>query len=98
MQNDNDNRDRALNLLRENHVFPGPFEFRAVVRPDRRDAVIEALVTAAGGQDAVVGVTERPSRNATYLSVRVEMHIDRAEQVLELYDVLKAVDGVIMAL
>ena len=97
MENGEDPTRRALDLLSSAHTFPGPFELRVVVVPTARDAVVDA-VRARLGADAVTGVTERPSRNGTWLAVRVTAEVDGPETVLELYAILRGVDGVVTVL
>jgi putative lipoic acid-binding regulatory protein len=87
-------RDRALALLKGHHTFPGPFVFRVVVRPQRRAEAVSA-VGAVMGEGSVRTVDEKPSRNGTYLSVRVHVVAPSAESVLDTYAVLGQVDGVL---
>lgn len=90
-------REAALHLLREQHSFPGPFEFRVVVRPDARERVVDA-VRAAIGLGRVLETSERPSKNERYFSVRVLAEVDSAEAVLDVFAVLSELDGVLMTL
>ena len=97
MEDGDDQTRRALDLLAGAHTFPGPFELRVVAVPTSRDAVVDA-VRAHVGDAAVTAVTERPSRNGTWLAVRVVAHVDRPETVLELYAILRVVEGVVTVL
>jgi putative lipoic acid-binding regulatory protein len=103
MERDSDDRDadprrRAIALLESQHVFPGPFEFRVVIRPDGRAAALGALISAAGPEASLLEVTERASQGGRYLSLRVKVHLDSADVVLDIYEVLREVDQVITAL
>lgn len=98
MTDEQQQREMSLELLRSNHVFPGPFVFRTVVQPGSRDAVVAALVAAAGGDEHLVQVTQRSSRAGRFLAVRVTVTVERAEMVLHIFELLKTVDGVITAL
>ncbi|MEQ1503990.1 MAG: DUF493 domain-containing protein [Myxococcota bacterium] len=98
MEREGDPRQRALALLESQHAFPGPFEFRVVLRPEGRAAALGALMSAAGPDSSLIDVTERASHAGRYLALRVKVQLDRAEQVLDVYEVLKEVDEVITAL
>lgn len=93
-----DRRVRAIALLEARHSFPGPFEFRIVTRPDGKAPVLAALVAVAGGAERLVGLTERSSAAGTYVSLRARVQVDRAEHVLDVYEVLKQVDQVVTIL
>ena len=92
-----EDRAQALTLLETAHAFPGPYVFRVVVRRGREPAVISALASAlpeTGGLD----VTERPSRNGNYVALRMRLTVGSADDVLDTYQVLKTVDGVLTVL
>lgn len=98
MEGGEDRRQRALALLESSHAFPGAFEFRVVVRPEAKPGALSAVIAVAGGQQALIDVSERASCNLTYLSLRVRVHLPSAEAVLDTYEVLRGVDGVITIL
>jgi len=98
MTTDDEARDKALELLRAHHTFPGTFEFRAVVLPESKSATVAAAAAAVGGRDRIRDVTERRSSRGRYVSVRLSVDVDSAEAVLEVYAVLKAVRGVMTLL
>ena len=92
-----DARQRALALLEAQHAFPGAFEFRVVIRPEGRAAALGALLAAASGGE-LLDVTERPSSGGKYVSLRVKVHLEHAERVLDVYEVLRQVEHVITVL
>lgn len=98
MQLPTDPRERAIVLLEANHTFPGLFEFRVVVRPEARESVVAALIDAAGGADRVHPQSERPSSNGSYVAVRIQVELQHAAHVLDVYEILRAVDGVVTVL
>lgn len=98
MGDDSDARDKALALLRDQHAFPGPFAFRVVIRPGHRTRVLTAMVAATGDTEALIEVDERASRNGTYLALHVRLQLESAEGVLDVYEVLKQVDGILTVL
>src|SRR5688500_12011598 len=98
MAHDLDARERALALLNNHHAFPGTFEFQAVVRPETRAAVVGAVVSAVSTPQPLRGISERQSRMGTYVSVRIKVAVRSAEEVLDVYEVLRALDGVLTAM
>lgn len=85
-------RDAALELLRTQHDFPGPYRFRAVVRAGESTSVVTAVSATTAD---IRSVEEAPSRKGTYVSLRVTAHVETAEQVLDVYEVLGRLDEVI---
>lgn len=91
-------REEALELLRANHTFPGPFEFRVVVHPHAAQAAVSAMIAGAGPAAELVDVRQRESRTGRYLALCVALHVAAAERVLDVYEVLRAVDGVVTSM
>ena len=60
--------------------------------------VLSAMLAAAGEDASLENVTERPSRKGTYVALQVRVRLRTAEDVLEVYDVLKQIDGVFATL
>ena len=89
-------RERAIELLRSEHDFPGPFRFRVVVRNGGEPGVVSALAALDGVE--VDHVDTQPSRKGTYVSVRLRTTIDKPETVLDAYAVLRGIDGVMATL
>lgn len=87
------NRQEALELLRQSQEFPGSYRFRVVVRAGETAPVVSAVSAELGA--ALKDVDERPSRKGTYTSVRLRAEVESAEQVLEVYALLEALDGVL---
>jgi len=98
MTEEKDPRDRAIALLESQHSFPGEFEFRVVIRPSAKTAALGAVMAVTGGVTALVDVSERPSSNGNYLSLRVRVEVDEATRVLDVYEVLRRVEGVLTIL
>lgn len=91
-------REDALELLRDQHDFPGVFKFRVVVRPESVGSVLSAITTAAGEKSTVREVQQRVSRKGNYIALHVDIHLPSAETVLEVYAILQGLDGVLTAL
>ena len=98
MADDPEARERALLLLNNHHAFPGTFEFRAVIRPETRTTVVSAVMAAVSTPQPLRGLSERASRMGTYVSVRIRVEVVSAEEVLDVYEVLRALDGVLTAM
>ena len=98
MSTDDEARDKALELLKGHHTFPGTFEFRVVVIAESQSAAVAATAAAVGGRDRIKQVSERRSSRGKYVSVRLCVEVDSAETVLDIYSVLKAVHGVMTLL
>ncbi len=94
MDPESDERDRVLELLRSQHEFPGPYRFRIVVRPEDRPTVVSA-VGASAGEDAILDVSERESRHGSYVAVHVLAQMASAEDVLDVYDVIRSLPEVL---
>jgi putative lipoic acid-binding regulatory protein len=90
--------ERARALLAAHHEFPGPFEFRVVVRPVHRSAAVAAVVRAAGGDEVLLSVDERASSNGTYVALRIAVHVHTVDHVLAVYQEVKLVEGVLTVL
>lgn len=95
---DRERRHRVLELLRSQHDFPGPFEFRVVVLPEAVGPTVSAVSAAIGGGDRMQDVRERASRHGTYRSLRIRARVDSAEGVLDVYEVLSGLQGVVTSL
>lgn len=90
-------RDRALALLEQQHTFPMVWEFSVItVSTDEAFAAVKAA--------AAVGLIEPldaeahqtvPSRAGKYTSHRLRIPVVRAEDVLELYARMRAVVGLV---
>jgi len=91
-------REQALALLESQHRFPGPFDFRVVVAPPDKELTVSAMLAAAGSSARMEEVSERLSRKGNYLALRVRIHLESAERVLDVYEVLSGFDHVLAAM
>ncbi len=88
-------REESLELLRSNHTFPGPFQFRVVVRPPSATTTVTAMAAAAGAGARVMDVEERHSSKGTYVALHVRIELVSAESVLDVYEVLGTMEHVL---
>lgn len=91
-------REAALALLREQHRFPGPYVFRIVVLPTAVGPVVSAVGAALGAGSEVASVDERQSRTGRYTALHLHTELSSAEEVLDVYEVVARLDGVLMSL
>jgi putative lipoic acid-binding regulatory protein len=88
-------RDRALALLKATHQFPVEYHLSVITRHE--ELVFEQLrlaVEAGQGALAEDAYQRVPSSGAKYASHRFRVLCQSAEEVLDLYARVKAVDGV----
>ena len=78
--------------------FPTLFTFRALAAP--REGMLADCQNAAEAElgRAIEEINERPSKNGKWVSVRVSVQVENAEEIRGTYAALRAVDGVKMML
>jgi len=93
-------RQRSLELLEANHVFPGEFSLSVIAFGEERVTV--AILAAAWpeqpkspGDD---GHQTIPSAKGKYVSHRLRLTVQSAHEVLDLFARLRAVEGVVTVL
>jgi putative lipoic acid-binding regulatory protein len=101
-------RESALALLDKQHVFPGPYVFRIVVRPSVATTVVTAVGAVlrepdepggdAGSPGVLTEVVERQSRSGRYVALHLHTRMRAAEGVLDVYEVISQLEGVLMTL
>ena len=92
---DPDPRATAKALLESGHSFPGVFEFRVVVRPD----AVSTIVTAIGS--AILRpakLEERRSSGGKWVSVRYQVEVLSADEVLDVYALLREMPEVVLTI
>jgi len=91
------NHDQAQNLLESTHDFPGTFMFK-VVGWQRNEFVERVLNSARAvvGRAIDIEYTTRETSSGRHISVTMEPFVDNSDQVLEIYEHLKALDDVVM--
>ena len=74
-------------LLDEQIAFPDYYQFKFVVKAEKKDEVIKLL---DGHQ-----ITEKESKNGTYISVSSRKIFNNAEEIIDIYKRLSTVDGIL---
>jgi len=92
-------RYQSIELLNATHNFPCEFTFKAIGAANNEFVarVVSAVREGLGGQVEPSYFT-RSTPQGRHVSVTVLVSIDSAEQVLFVYDRLRTVDGIVMAL
>jgi len=90
-------REESLQLLEQFHCFPGPYMFKVIAfaGDDLAAAVRSAAEGVLGPLTEPSAVRSRPSSGGKYLAVTIEAELASAEQVLEVYEALKGVEGLV---
>lgn len=88
------NRLEFLESLREVHDFPGPFMFKVI--GGNSDAfvanVVQAVINALG--EVEPEVKTRESSGGKHVAVTVDVSVESAEAVLDVYSAFQMVEGV----
>ena len=95
----NTETEQVRTLLEQNHEFPTSYRLRIILRnlPTATTRVVAEL-EAAGISLSAPMTTPRPSKKGTYLSLGLTFNARGADHVLEVYQLLRGVDEVIMCL
>lgn len=90
-------RDAAIKVIESQHTFPSSPTFHVIVRGDEADiaAVSAALAAQCGLPDLEGRGVRVPSRNGTYVSLRLALPCADAGAMLDVYAVLARLDAVI---
>lgn len=88
-------RNEILERLNDVHSFPGDYMFKVI--GDNTEEFVTRIVQASLnvlGPDAEPGVSTRESSGGKHVSVTLDVRVENAEMVLEVYDMLKKLDGI----
>lgn len=86
-----------MELLEKHHQFPGSYMFKVIGfhAEGFQDSVRRAAEMVLGPLESKGELSCRTSREKRYLAVTLEVEVAGAEQVLEIYDALRRVPGII---
>jgi putative lipoic acid-binding regulatory protein len=88
-------RNEILERLNDVHSFPGGYIFKVI--GENSDEFVTRIVQASLnvlGPDANPDVSTRESSGGKHVSVTLEVRVEDAEMVLEIYDMLGQLDGI----
>lgn len=90
---------QSIDLLNATHSFPCPVMVKVIGRND--DAFINSVVAAIRDQLELSfdpPIHKREAKGGRHVSVTIEPTFDKAEDVLQTYDRIRVIDGVVMVL
>ena len=94
-----DSREQSLQLLNETHTFPTYMMFKVIGKNvDGFCGRVVACVRDTLALEMDPDFRSRTTENKRHISITIEPEVLNAEQVLEVYDKLKQVKGVVMLL
>ena len=79
--------DKLKALLDENYQWPDYYEFKFIIKTSEKNVVKEKLVEFT--------IKETLSKNGKYTSVSARKLIKKSEEVLEIYELMSKIEGVI---
>ncbi len=91
--------ERSRRLLDEHHEFPGPHTLKVIGKSD--DQFVERVVAAVGeslASDTPPPYSTRKTPDGRHVSITLQPTVDSPEQVLQLYERLRQIDGVVTLL
>lgn len=90
-------REAAVKLIESRHTFPSSPSFHVIVRADEADieAVSAALAAQCGLPDLAGCCVRVPSRNGTYVSLRLALPCADAGAMLDIYALLARQERVV---
>ena len=89
--------ERLLALLESQHDFPGHYTFKVIYRAEQVTVmtIVEALQAGTGLRAPVEAEKMRSSSGGRFGSVSLDIEVQNADQVLEVYGVLREIEGVV---
>ncbi len=89
----------ALELLESMHSFPGRYTFKVIGREDMEFEVrVLAAVRTELSEDADPQLSSRRTANGRHIAVTVEPELESAQQVLNIYERLQQLEGLVLLL
>lgn len=88
-------RESSLETLRETHTFPCPYQFK-VIGTNSESFIAQVVQVGVNvvGSDAEPEVSTRESSEGKYVSVSMELEVEDAETILDVYERVRTVDDV----
>ena len=90
-------KQRLRELLESQHHFPGSYTFKVIYRSEEG---MTARICDAIGQATGIDIKEddlsvRESSSANFLSMTLEIEVQSAQDVLDVYEVLSKVENIV---
>ena len=88
-------RESSLETLRETHTFPCPYEFKVIgMNSSRFVARVVQVGVSRVGEAASPRIATKESSKGKYVSVSMELEMQDAETILEIYEGFEDIDEV----
>jgi len=89
--------ERLLGLLESSHSFPCSFTFKLIYRsePGVQERLLSTLCAAAGVEEPETPPTTRASAAGRFISMTLDLPVEKGQDVLRLYRVIGEQDEVI---
>lgn len=96
IQTDQD-KARLLELLRNNHTYPGDHRVQIIVRQEEATVtrVLGVVAAHVGRADLSDRTVQVPSKNGSYVSLRIAVPMNAPEDVIALYELLDRTEGLL---
>ena len=90
-------KERFRALLESQHSFPGSYTFKVIYRNEEGMALVirNAINEATGIEVGEDMVAVRASSGANFMSMTLDLDVQRAQDVLDIYDVLSKVKNIV---
>ncbi len=90
-------KQRLRELLDSQHHFPGSYTFKVIYRSEEG---MTAQICAAISESTGIEIRDedfavRESSSANFLSMTLEIEVERAQHVLDVYEVLSKVENIV---
>lgn len=79
--------DKFKELLLEQTAFPDYYQFKFVVKTEKKQEVLDLLVDHQ--------ITEKLSKNGTYTSITSKKIFDNPDQIIAVYKEVSKVEGIL---
>ena len=89
-------REQSLELLNATHSFPCAFTIKVIGAAD--NDFVTRVVDVLREFDAEVTYQTRSTPKGNHVSVTLEPNLESAEQVLQVYERIKTLEGVVMTM
>ncbi|MFB6351732.1 MAG: DUF493 domain-containing protein [Bradymonadaceae bacterium] len=92
-------RESSIETLEETHSFPCPYQFK-IIGANNEEFIAEVVQVGVNvvGSEAEPEVSTRESSGGKYVSVSMEMWVEDAETILDVYERVRTIDEVKMVL
>ena len=89
----------SIDLLESNHPFPGVYRFKAIgLVDDGFESRVLDAVRSAVASPSEVDASARTTPGGRHVAVTLDVTVQNAEQVREIYARLRALDGLTLLL